>query len=130
MTFTQSLSACFGKYFTFQGRAQRSEFWWFVAFIMGMNFILGTFDTMAFGPTIMMTDMGFEFNAGIFGGLFGLATILPSWAVQVRRLHDIGKSGWWLLLGLIPVIGFFILLFWLSKEGTSGDNEYGADPLA
>lgn len=130
MTFMESISACFGKYITFKGRAQRSEFWWFVLFLIIVNAVLGQVDSMVFGPTLMISDMGMEFNAGFFGGAFALATFLPSWAVQVRRLHDIGKSGWWLLLALIPLIGAIILLIWLAKAGTDGDNEYGSNPLA
>lgn len=131
MTFMDSISTCFGKYISFSGRAQQSEFWWFVLFIIIASAIVGAFDSMLFETQAMMIGgMEMSYNPGLIGSIFSLAIFLPTWAVEVRRLHDIGKSGWWLLLGLIPVIGFIILLVWLIKTGTDGDNEYGPDPLA
>lgn len=131
MTFMDSISACFSKYITFSGRAQRSEFWWFVLFFLVGQMIAGAADSAIFGNNVVMLGgMEFSYNAGYFGNIFALITFLPAWAVEVRRLHDIGKSGWWLLLLLIPLIGFIILLIWLIRKGTDGDNEYGADRLA
>jgi uncharacterized membrane protein YhaH (DUF805 family) len=131
MTFMDSISACFSKYITFSGRAQRSEFWWFVLFLLVGQMIAGAADSAIFGNNVVMLGgMEFSYNAGYFGNIFALVTFLPAWAVEIRRLHDIGKSGWWLLLWLIPLIGFIILLIWLIRKGTDGDNEYGADPLA
>ncbi|MHA1128508.1 MAG: DUF805 domain-containing protein [Alphaproteobacteria bacterium] len=131
MTFMDSISTCFNKYISFKGRAQRSEFWWFVLFIVIGSAIAGVFDSAMFETrTLMIGGMAVSYNAGWIGTVFSLAVFLPTWGVEVRRLHDIGKSGWWLLLGLIPVIGFIILLVWFIQTGTEGDNDYGPDPLA
>lgn len=131
MTFMESISTCFGKYISFSGRAQRSEFWWFVLFIIIGSVITGAFDSAMFETRSMMIGgMTMSYNSGWIGSVFSLVVFLPTWAVEVRRLHDIGKSGWWLLLGLIPLIGAIILLVWLIGKGTDGDNEYGPDPLA
>lgn len=131
MNFTQSISTCFSKYITFKGRASRSELWWFVLFIVIGNAVTGAMDAAIFGQnTMMMGGMEFSYNAGFIGNIFGLVTFLPTWAVEVRRLHDTGRSGWWLLIGLIPLIGWIILLVWMIGKSDEGDNQYGAKPLA
>lgn len=132
MNFMQSISTCFGKYITLSGRAQRSEYWWFFLFLIGGSLILSQVDAAIFGPTMVMdpTTGAFAYNTGYISMIFSLATFLPGLAVGVRRLHDRDKSGWWLLIGFIPLIGGIILIIWFAKEGTSGDNQYGADPLA
>ncbi len=129
MNFMDAVKTCFNKYIDFSGRAPRSEFWWFMLFLTIASAILGQIDTALFGPTLVMTDNGFEYNTGILGGLFSLATLLPSIAVTARRLHDIDKSGWWQLIALIPLIGWIIMLIWMIKKGTPGDNRFGPDPL-
>lgn len=68
-------------------------------------------------------------GSGTIGGLYALAVLLPSMAVAVRRLHDTGRTGWWILVVLIPVIGFFVFLYFMIIEGEPGDNEYGRDPI-
>jgi uncharacterized membrane protein YhaH (DUF805 family) len=93
MNFSQAVSNCLRKYADFSGRAVRSEFWWFFLFQIVVMVVTG-----------MMSD--------ILNGIAGLALLLPALAVGARRLHDIGKSGWFLLLGLIPIVGFLILLYW------------------
>ena len=107
MTFTESIKTCLGKYIDFNGRASRSEYWWFVL----LTFVLG------FIP--------------IIGWILRLALILPSLSVQVRRLHDINRSAWWLLLLVPPIaiIGVFVLLIMSIFPGTPGYNRYGPDPL-
>lgn len=141
MNFMQSISTCFGKYATFKGRASRSEFWWFMLFIMVMNVILGQVDSMIFEPNVMSTgnmmaadgsfqSFSFAWQPQPIAGIFILATILPNIAVSVRRLHDLGKSGWWWWIIFIPLIGFILLLVWYASKGTDGDNGHGADPLA
>lgn len=116
MTFQQSVEKCFRNYATFSGRAARPEFWWFVLFLVIGNIVLGMVDGLIFG------------DASVLGGLFGLATLLPALAVSVRRLHDIGKSGWWVLLHLIPLIGTLVLLYFYVQPGETGGNEYGPAP--
>jgi uncharacterized membrane protein YhaH (DUF805 family) len=80
-----------------------------------------------------------SYYPGPFGGfysfspltsLLNLALLLPSLGISVRRLHDTNRSGWWVLLGVIPVVGWLVLLYWYVQPGTTGDNQYGADPKA
>jgi len=104
MTFTESIQTCFKKYAEFNGRATRSEFWWWVLF------------TFLFSAFLQLLSQK-------LGSIFSLAVFLPSIAVTSRRLHDIGRSGWWQLIGLIPLIGWIIMIFWSVKE-SSMSNEY------
>lgn len=109
MSFIDAVKACFTKYFDFSGRAKRPEYWWFFLFCFLVSLLLGYV-----GEMIAM--------------LFSLATFLPSLAVGARRLHDTNRSGWWLLLWLIPVLGWIVLIVFLVQEGETSDNEYGAVP--
>lgn len=125
MDFQTAIKACFSKYVTFSGRASRSEFWWFILFIVIGNFVLGIVDLSLFGRSAGGDSIS------ILGGLFSLAVFLPSIAVGVRRLHDVDKSGWWYLLALIPLVGGLILIvFFFIHRGTPGANRFGEDPLA
>lgn len=111
------------QYSDFNGRARRKEYWMFTLFnvifavaAMVLDNVLGiAFESIGYGPIY---------------GLYILAVLVPGLAVGVRRLHDIGKSGWWLLVGLIPLIGTIWLIILLATEGTRGDNEYGPNPKA
>jgi len=105
------------KYADFTGRARRTEFWMFYLFSFLVSLGLGIVEAIFGGP-------------GILGGLYGLVVLLPSLAVSVRRLHDTGRSGWWLLIFLIPLIGVIVLLVFAVQEGQRGDNAYGHDPKA
>jgi len=108
--FLNAVKTCFRKYVDFSGRAARPEFWWFFLFQVIVMVVTG-----------MLSDM--------LNGLAGLAMLLPGLAVGARRLHDIGKSAWWLLIGLIPIVGFFVLLyFFVQPSGPA--NEYGAQVAA
>jgi uncharacterized membrane protein YhaH (DUF805 family) len=109
------------KYAVFAGRAGRSEFWWFtlvymilIATAAFIDVVIGTFDAA----------LGF----GLFSGSLFIATLLPMLGVHVRRLHDTGRSGWWVLLGLIPVVGSFALLVLVLFASQPGANEYGPQP--
>ncbi len=102
------------KYAVFKGRARRKEFWMFMLFNAIFSVVLGLVDGM----------LGTQF----FGLIYSLAVLIPSIAVNVRRLHDIGRTGWWVLIGLIPVIGFIVLIVFAATEGDKGSNEYGSDP--
>lgn len=118
MTFLESIKTVYSKYATFSGRATRSEYWWYTLFIYLMLFVF-----VALG--IIISD-----SIGLGGiGIFVAISFIPNLALRVRRLHDIGKSGWWIFLGLVPYVGAFIL-FILSLLGSDGDNEYGPDPFA
>ncbi len=103
------------KYAVFSGRARRKEFWMFFLFNLIITFLLGFIEVLVGGP-------------GIVGTLYGLALLIPSIAVSVRRLHDISHSGWWLLIGLIPLIGAIVLLVFMVQDGKPGQNQYGANP--
>ncbi|MFZ7343963.1 DUF805 domain-containing protein [Avibacterium volantium] len=104
------------NYAQFNGRARRKEFWWFTAVDFLLYVILGLLDIV-----LLNNDFGFS-------GVYGLATLIPSLAVRVRRLHDTDRSGWWLLIGFIPVIGFIVLLVFACLDGTQGRNRFGEDP--
>ena len=106
MSFVQAVQVCLRKYVDFSGRAVRSEFWWFALFQLIV--IVGA---SMFGETI--------------GNVVALALVLPSLAVGARRLHDIGKSGWFLLLHLLPIIGILVLIFFWVQASQTESNEYG-----
>jgi uncharacterized membrane protein YhaH (DUF805 family) len=109
------------KYAVFTGRAQRQEFWYFILFYFLIYFALSVIDqvTGAFDE---------ETGTGLFSGLYMLAMLVPSLAVGARRLHDIGRSGWWQLLMLIPIIGGLILIFFFVQDSQPDDNQYGPNP--
>lgn len=109
------------KYSDFSGRARRTEYWMFTLMTY-VFFFAAIFIENLLGITI--DNSGY----GIITLLFGLAIILPSWSVTVRRLHDTGKSGWWLLITLIPYLGSIILFLFLVTDSQVGDNEYGVHP--
>lgn len=104
------------KYVEFSGRARRKEFWTFALTNFVISVILSVLDSII--------GMGI----GFIGTLFSLAIFLPSIAVGIRRLHDIGKEGWWLLIGLIPIIGWIILIYFYVQDSEPGANVYGANP--
>ena len=112
---------CMKKYVDFNGRARRKEFWMFFLFNYIFGFVAFTIDNI-FG--IASEYLGF----GWFFSLLSLAIILPSWAVLVRRLHDVGKSGWWMLISLIPFIGGLLVFVQTVYDSQVGDNEYGPNP--
>ena len=113
MTFGESVSTCIKKYFVFEGRASRSEYWWFQLIVSPSYFI----------STVFENDIAY-----IFLGIT-LFTLIPAISAGVRRLHDTNRSGFFLLISFIPFIGGLILLFFLIPEGTKGKNRFGPDPL-
>lgn len=98
------------NYVNFNGRATRPEYWWFWLFAVLGSIVLGMI-------------------SGMLQSLFSLAIVLPWFAVGARRLHDIGKSGWWQLLVLIPVIGVLILLYFFAQASETGENRFGPAPI-
>lgn len=108
------------KYADFSGRSRRKEYWMFVLFNLIFSIVLTIIDKMVFNSG----------DFGILSGIYTLAIIIPSIAIGVRRLHDIGKSGWMLLIVLIPLIGALWLLYLYVLEGNSGENAYGPAPKA
>lgn len=111
------------QYSDFNGRARRKEYWMFVLFNSFAAIIGVVFDNIL-GFTINQTGYGFIYL------IYILAVFVPNLAVSVRRLHDIGKSGWMLLVALIPIAGAIWLLVLMVKNGTPGSNQYGPDPKA
>ena len=104
------------KYIVFDGRARRKEYWMFILF----NFIIA----------VVLNVIDYILGAAILGSLYGLATFLPSLAVQVRRLHDINKPWYWIFITLIPLVGPIWMIVLMATEGTRGDNDFGPDPKA
>ena len=109
------------NYATFSGRANRPQYWYFVLFYIIVSFLLALID-LFLGTAGEIADTGF------FGGLFALASFVPTIAIAARRLHDTGRSGWWQLIILIPIIGFIVLVFFLASKGNEGENKYGIKP--
>ena len=117
MTFGDSVSTCLKKYFVFEGRASRSEYWWF-QLLFTSSYSISTIFEIVFENDI----------AYIFLGIT-LFTFIPAISASIRRLHDTNRSGFFLLISLIPLIGGLVLLFFLIPVGTKGKNRFGPDPL-
>ncbi len=125
MKMMDAVKICFNKYVDFSGRARRSEYWYFVLFNLIVSFVLSLAANMTGGGPY--GDGGFNlFQAA--ASLYSLAALLPGIAVSVRRLHDIGKSGWYYLIYFIPVVGVILLLVWMCRDSDYGDNAYGPSP--
>jgi len=109
------------KYAVFSGRARRKEYWYFVLFNIIISIVLAVIDgvTGSFSP---------EAGIGLLGGIYTLAVLIPGIAVAVRRLHDTERSGWWLLIALIPLIGAIVLLVFMVQDSKPEQNQYGANP--
>jgi uncharacterized membrane protein YhaH (DUF805 family) len=103
------------NYVGFSGRARRKEYWMFALFNFIIAFVIGFVE-------------GFLNLVGVISTLYSLAIFLPSLAVSVRRLHDTGRSGWWLLISLIPLIGLIILIVFLCEDSKENENQYGPNP--
>jgi uncharacterized membrane protein YhaH (DUF805 family) len=110
------------QYVDFKGRARRAEYWNFVLFSTLISIVLLLVDTYVLGTNPMAGE------SGIIGNLYSLAVFLPSLGVLVRRLHDVGKSGWFFLIVLIPLIGAIWLLVLLFKDSEQGENKWGPNP--
>lgn len=118
MSFTEAIRSVLNQYVGFSGRARRSEYWYWVLFYIIIGIIASLLDRAVFSST----------NSW-FSYIVGLALLLPGLAVAVRRLHDTSRSGWWILLGLIPVVGAIILIVFYVQD-SHGDNQYGPSPKA
>ncbi len=114
MDFVTAVKTGLGKYVTFDGRARRSEFWFFILFTILLSVVTSAIDAVT--------------GIGILGPIASLAVFLPGLAVSVRRLHDTGRSGWWYLLIFVPVVGLIVLVIWFCAKGTPGANRFGEDP--
>ncbi len=115
--FTEALK----KYAVFSGRSRRKEYWYFVLFTVLISIalsvidgLIGTYDSSA--------------GVGLLSGIFSLAILIPGIAVSIRRLHDIDRTGWWVLISLVPIIGWIVLLVFHLQDSTPGTNSYGSNP--
>ncbi|MGO9512368.1 MAG: DUF805 domain-containing protein [Steroidobacteraceae bacterium] len=108
------------KYAQFSGRARRKEYWFFVLFSAIISLVLMMIDSA--------TGMKVAAGYGLLSSLYSLAVLIPSLAVAVRRLHDTTRSGWWLLIGFIPLIGAIILIIFFVSDSSPETNEYGPNP--
>jgi uncharacterized membrane protein YhaH (DUF805 family) len=120
MDFVTAVKTCFQKYVTYSGRAQRSEFWWWILFTIIASMVAAVVDQALF-----LDNME---KSGPLEVLFSLGTLLPGIFVSTRRLHDVNRSGWWQLIA-VTIIGLIPLIFWFCSKGTTGDNRFGPDPL-
>ena len=125
------------KYATFSGRARRKEYWlWFLFYLVGAIVVMYLDTALGLAPEPQTVSefgdgtaaVGVSFQGGILTWIFIAAMFIPNLAVGIRRLHDTGKSGWWLLIGLVPLIGAIVLIVFFVQSGTPGPNEYGPDP--
>ena len=115
MGFGDAVKTCFSKFFVGEGRASRPEYWWFVLSAIIVYAVAGAID--------LAIDTGF-----VLASLAGLVFFIPLITAAIRRLHDTGRSGWWYLIGFVPLVGWIILLVFLVGEGNPGQNEYGPPP--
>jgi uncharacterized membrane protein YhaH (DUF805 family) len=105
----------FSNYINFEGRSNRGEYWWAVLAIVLVSLVLSVIDGI-------MTASG---GIPILGSIFSLATLVPGISLGVRRLHDIDKSGWWMLLMIVPVVGFLVLLYFFIQRPDEAPNRFG-----
>lgn len=113
MGMQEAVRTVLSKYATFEGRAARPEFWWWVLATVLASIVAGLVDRLLFG------------DGQLLQGLLGLAIIVPNLAVGARRLHDIDRTGWWQLIGLVPIVGWLVLIWFFIQPGTPGRNRFG-----
>lgn len=144
MSFIESIKTVLSKYAVFNGRARRSEFWWYYLAVTIVETILyvalvvpglsaytaATMEAAMAGSTVAPAMPGSLTAGYLVVSLVGLALFLPTLGASVRRLHDTDRSGFWVLLGLVPFVGVIILIVWWASNGTPGPNQYGPDPKA
>jgi len=119
MGFPQAIASGFQHYVAFAGRACRSEYWFWVLFTLIGGVVTAILDNAVFSDN----------DIGPLNTIFNLICLLPSLAIGVRRLHDIGRTGWWVLI-VFTIIGIIVLIVWACQRGDAGPNRYGPDPLA
>ncbi|HWZ10698.1 MAG TPA: DUF805 domain-containing protein [Xanthobacteraceae bacterium] len=116
MNFGEAIASGFSNYVNFSSRAARSEYWYWVLFNVLAQVVTEIIDNAVIGMSVTTA-------------IFSLAVLLPGIAVAARRLHDVDRTGWWLLLAFVPVIGLIVLVIWFCTKGTDGSNRFGPDPL-
>ena len=110
------------NYVGFSGRSRRSEYWYFTLFYLVIAIVLSVLDGILFGGSADGK------GTPVLSGLFMLAMLLPSVAVGIRRLHDTDRIGWWLLIGMIPILGAIVLIVFFVQDSKPGDNRFGPNP--
>ncbi|WP_419706611.1 DUF805 domain-containing protein [Promicromonospora sp. NFX87] len=144
MSFIESIKTVLSNYAVFNGRARRSEYWWYTLAVTIVSTILyvvlvvpglseytaATMDAAMTGSTTVPAMPGSLTAGYAVLSIFNLALLLPGLGVTVRRLHDTDRSGFWVFLGLVPVVGGIILIVWEATAGTPGPNRFGPDPKA
>ena len=113
MSFSEAVKSGFDHYVKFDGRASRPAFWWWFLFTILVAIALQIMDGIIFNESMLLTIVVW------------LGLILPNLSVSIRRLHDTDRSGWWVLIGFIPIIGFIVLLVFYLQKSDPGDNSYG-----
>jgi len=119
MNFQEAISSGLSRYIDFNTRSSRSEYWYWVLFVVILSIVAGIIDSLLFSADSM----------GLLRGLVTLGLLIPGIAIGVRRLHDIDRSGWWYLIVFVPLIGALVLIYWFVQPGSPGDNEFGGNPL-
>jgi len=122
MSFNAAVKSAFTQYIGFSGRARRSEFWWFALFGALVNVVAAILDG------VLGLNFGEDSSIGLIRLIAYLVLLLPALALTVRRLHDTGRTGWWLLIGLVPLVGGIVLFVFYVSDGTYGPNRFGASP--
>jgi uncharacterized membrane protein YhaH (DUF805 family) len=112
--FVDAIKLGFSNYFKFSGRSRRSEFWFWVLFALLGSIVFQIVDLIV--------------GVSVFDSIFGLVILIPGLALAARRLHDIGKSGWWQLLYFAVIIGWIILIIWQVRDGDQEPNAHGQNP--
>lgn len=125
MNFGQAIATGFGNYVKFSGRACRSEYWYWTLFMMIVGAVSYYVDV-----NIFEVDFSEEDAVGPMQAVTSLILFLPSLGVAIRRLHDIGRSGWWFLIVAVPLVGVIVLILWACKAGDPDANRFGPSPFA
>ena len=125
MDFVPAVKHALSNYAVFQGRASRSEFWWFELFLVIAYVIIAVLLAVL---GAVLGDSG-QIIGSLLYFVFALGVLLPALGVTIRRLHDVDKSGWWIFISVVPIIGPILLIIWYCTKGSLGDNRFGADPL-
>ena len=126
MGFGEAVNSFWSNYSKFKGRSRRSEYWWIQLFLVLTNLAVAAIDlALMDGDVDRFIANG---GGGIVGLIWILVTIVPALAVLVRRLHDTGKTGWWALIGFVPIIGGIVLLVFTVLDSDAGENKFGVSP--
>lgn len=124
VSFGEALPLFFKNFANFNGRSSRGAYWWLVLINFLIGFGLGLVDGLVFGDFVRGSGIG------ILGLLWSLAVLIPGISLGFRRLHDVDKTAWWMLIALIPIVGAIVLIFFTVQEGTPGTNKFGPDEEA